>query len=276
MKIVDVRSLVYQGECLGLRFTTDKGVFDADKQSLLTSGIVSFNTKRSLELRSVGDSLVSDEDTESSSILDISEDSKKLGLLIKSLRTSNTFKYLFISTERRSVHSEIAVTTEMPTPVLDPPSQPSTALATQSTPPAEISLSELLTLFKESGLDSVHRFMDTIFDRLDNQEKLQRAMLTQMGLHEELQRTTLSQLGAQEILHKSTLSHLTAQDTLQNTVLTRLNQHIDSVAEQNELARQAKEQSEQRDLEIVKTMRSLLDDRRQELETKQSRRWWRR
>lgn len=95
IEIHDIKALTYEGRLLGLRFYTNKGIYDADRDSLKNEGILNINIPNRSELKLVGDLLVTDEEINSGkTVIDVSED-EKLKVLVNFLRGKEKFTHLF-------------------------------------------------------------------------------------------------------------------------------------------------------------------------------------
>lgn len=95
MDINQVRVLLYDNKPMGLRFATDTMVFDVDKSALREFGVMNFDLPLKLELVSVNNMLVSEEDINGDGIEDLSDDRVLLADLVHSLHVNKNYKSLF-------------------------------------------------------------------------------------------------------------------------------------------------------------------------------------
>lgn len=89
MEITWVRSLVYNGVPLGLRFNTDEGIFDASRESLRQQKVFNCNLPAQVTLKLVGDDFISAEDSSGVSIVDISDNLEVLNAVVEKLKSSS-------------------------------------------------------------------------------------------------------------------------------------------------------------------------------------------
>lgn len=96
MLIEDVRVLKYESRLLGLRFFTSDGAFDAEWDVLRKVGIYNINIDNSLQLKPVGDLLLSDEEASTGVLAtDISENIEFLTSISGALQNTRFADDLF-------------------------------------------------------------------------------------------------------------------------------------------------------------------------------------
>jgi hypothetical protein len=91
MQVTDVKVLTHDFVLLGLRFTTDRGIVDADKGSLTKFGILNINIPNRVELIPHGNLLVTQEELDSGiNAEDVSADEEALKGVVDALSTEAT------------------------------------------------------------------------------------------------------------------------------------------------------------------------------------------
>ena len=93
--MVQIQGLSLDDKIIGLRFKTNNGVFDADRESLRKLGVHNLRVPQVEKLRHFGNFLMTQEEFESDLYTEDISESPKLQSIVKALSESEKFAYMF-------------------------------------------------------------------------------------------------------------------------------------------------------------------------------------